>query len=84
MKMVDGNDRLPIHEAADSGCMPIVELAVAMDPLHIERSDAAGWTPLMTAVSAGRYEVARYLLMQPECDVNHRYVVFMLKAASLH
>ncbi|KAI6175171.1 26S proteasome non-ATPase regulatory subunit 10 [Aphelenchoides fujianensis] len=72
MHFQDESGRLPIHWAATGGCLPFVELAISQEPELAAKSDDAGWTPLMIAVSAGRFDVARFLLTRTECDVNHQ------------
>jgi ankyrin repeat protein len=36
------------------------------------KTDDSGFTPLMIAVSAGRFEVAKFLLSFTQTDVNHQ------------
>ncbi|KAI6198254.1 Ankyrin repeat protein [Aphelenchoides fujianensis] len=60
MRFQDESGRLPIHWAATGGCLPFVELAISQEPELAAKGDDAGWTPLMIAASAGRFDVARF------------------------
>jgi ankyrin repeat protein len=63
-----------LHWACSGGCLAFVQLAISEDQDLLKKADDSGFTPLMIAVSAGRIEVAKYLLSFTQCDVNHKLV----------
>lgn len=69
----DDSGRLPVHWAATGGCLPFVELVRSTNPEMMSATDDSGWTPLMIASSAGRFDVCRYLLSAiPDYDIDHQ------------
>lgn len=68
----DDSERLPIHWACVGGCLPFVEYSISDNLGNINATDETGWTPLMIAASAGRFDVCRFLVGSPHCEVNHR------------
>ncbi|CAH8577751.1 unnamed protein product [Heterobilharzia americana] len=78
VKMLESNDnkthvdqagRNPLHWAACGGHLELVKVLLAKG-FDKDSKDQSNWTPLMIAVSAGRENVASYLISQEHADVN--------------
>nr|AAW25127.1 SJCHGC00537 protein [Schistosoma japonicum] len=66
---VDQAGRNPLHWAAYGGHLELVKVLLAKG-FDKDSKDHSNWTPLMIAVSAGRDNVASYLISQEHADVN--------------
>jgi ankyrin repeat protein len=60
----DEDERTPLHWAAGSGALEVVEFLVEKASARLNVQDDAGWTPLMSAASAGHSEIVSFLLSQ--------------------
>ncbi|CAH8862939.1 unnamed protein product [Trichobilharzia szidati] len=66
---VDQAGRNPLHWAACGGHLELVKVLLSRG-FDKDSRDHSNWTPLMIAVSAGRENVASYLISHENADVN--------------
>ncbi|VDO62641.1 unnamed protein product [Schistosoma margrebowiei] len=66
---VDQAGRNPLHWAACGGHLELVKILLTRG-YDKDCKDQSNWTPLMIAISAGRGNVASYLIEQEHADVN--------------
>ncbi|PPQ84008.1 hypothetical protein CVT25_000554 [Psilocybe cyanescens] len=67
---VDVDDRTPLHWAASSGSIDIVQFLIDQKA-EVDKADGSGWTPLHIAVSAGNESVVQELI-GAGADVNRK------------
>lgn len=58
----DEDERTPLHWACAHGRTDVVEFLIESANARVNVQDDAGWTPLMSAVSAGHVDVVSVLL----------------------
>ena len=62
IKVFTNAARSPLHCAASSECLEVVQLVLANESAFVNKADATGKTPLHTAASYGSIDVVRCLL----------------------
>ncbi|KAG5455269.1 Protein phosphatase 1 regulatory subunit 27 [Clonorchis sinensis] len=67
--ITDQTGRNALHWAACGGHLDLVEKLIASG-VDKDCKDQSNWTPLMIAVSAGRDQVAQFLIEEAKADVN--------------
>merc|ERR1711865_361031 len=73
INQVDGNGQTVLFIASGNGHLDVVKVLLGMEGINVINQATAtedGYTPLAASILAGRTDVARLLLQQPNIDVN--------------
>jgi 26S proteasome non-ATPase regulatory subunit 10 len=62
----DDDERTPLHWACATGRLDVAEFLLEMAHASVNVQDDAGWTPLMSAASAGHGDIVGLLLSKYE------------------